>query len=246
MNKRGQVSIFVIVAIVIVGVISLLYVFPQINVFAEEINPTSYMRDCIKPELEDIIDVLSLQGGYYSPTNYHRYNDNKIQYLCYIGEDYKPCIIQQPLLKKKFEDEVIEQITPVANGCIANLKKAYDSRGYIIESVPSEFEFKIGLDGMVFVYSDPIAVKKEGTQTFRNIEIELESKLYDLLIISTSIIQEEASVGDSETLNYMRNYPDLKIVKIRREGTTIYEVSNAITKEKFSFATRSAVLGNII
>ena len=242
MNKRGQVSIFVIVAIVIVGVISLLYVFPQINVFAEEINPTSYIRDCIKPELEDIIDVLSSQGGYYSPTNYHEYNGNKIQYLCYVSENLAPCIIQQPMLKEKFEKEVIEQITPVSERCINDLKETFESRGYQIESIPSEFEFKIDPEKVSFAYASPIKVKKEGTQIFRNINIELDSQLYDLLMISISILQFESIYGKAETLLYMQYYPSLKIVKILREdGVTIYEVSDVVTKEKFSFASRSSV-----
>ena len=53
-------------------------------------------------------------------------------------------------------------------------------------------------------------------------------------------MQFESVLGDSETTLYIQYYPDLKIEKIKRadEGT-IYKLSNVVTGDEFTFASRS-------
>ena len=86
-----------------------------------------------------------------------------------------------------------------------------------------------------------MSITKESTQRFEKFGISIESEIYDLLSIATSIISFESTLGDSETLSYIQYYPDLTIEKIEREGTTIYKLKNVITDEEFVFASRSLV-----
>ena len=68
----------------------------------------------------------------------------------------------------------------------------------------------------------------------------MKSEMYDLLFIATNIVEHESQVGGSATELYLQYYPDLKIEKIKlTDGTTIYQLSNVVTGEQFSFASRS-------
>jgi hypothetical protein len=81
---------------------------------------------------------------------------------------------------------------------------------------------------------------KEETQTFKDFEIDVQSEMYDLLFISHSIVDYEATYGDSETTLYLQYYPDLRIDKTKlSDGSKIYRVSNVVTGEYFVFASRS-------
>ena len=104
--RRGQVTIFVILAIVIIAVVVVIFAFPQVNIFSSSVNPGAYLKSCIEPEINKIKDTLSVQGGYSSPTNYAMYKDLKLQYLCYTSEWYKTCVMQDPLLKQSIEREI--------------------------------------------------------------------------------------------------------------------------------------------
>jgi len=63
-----------------------------------------------------------------------------------------------------------------------------------------------------------------------------------LLLTSVSIVDYEATYGDSETTLYMKYNPELKVDKIKlNEGSKIYRLTNTVTNENFTFASRSLV-----
>ncbi len=241
-NKKGQVTIFVIIAIVIVGVIVLVFVFPKVNVFAGEVNPNSYLSDCIKPSLDEIKETLSNQGGYAEPTNYLMYKGDRIQFLCYTSENYLPCVVQQPLLVRHVEGEVKDYIQPRARQCISDLKTRYERQGYNVQSTPGEVNVSIDSGSITVDFVSPMVVsKQDNAQTFRKFAVALDSEWYDLLSTATSIIQYESTFGDSETSLYISYYPNLKIDKTRRDEGTVYKLSDVVTGDEFSFASRSLV-----
>ena len=243
MEKRGQITIFIIIAIVIIGVIVLFFVLPKVNVFIGDVNPNSYLKDCVEPAVGEIKEVLSKQGGYGAPTNYLTYQDNKIQFLCYTSEDYLPCTVQQPLLIRHIEREIKDYIQPRARQCVQDLKTQYEKNGYRVNAAPGEINVSIAIGSIIVDFVSPMVVSKEdNTQTFRKFAVAINSEWYNLLSTATSIIQYESTLGDSETGLYISYYPNLRIEKTRRDdGTTIYQLSDVTTEDKFNFATRSLV-----
>jgi hypothetical protein len=242
MRNRGQVAIFVILAIVIVGIIVILYLFPGANIFvSQDLNPSSFLRDCIEPSVEEIVPVLALQGGYSQPDHFVTYQGNEIQYLCYTDQNYKPCIVQQPLLKRHFEEEIKNYVEPRARECVNELKDSYERRGFRVTSSPGDINVSFIPGSLVVDFLSPMTISKESSQTFRKFAVSVDSELYDLLLTSTSIIQFESTLGDSETTLYLQYYPDLKIEKIKRDSDTIYIVSDVVSGDSFRFATRSLV-----
>jgi hypothetical protein len=85
LNKRGQITLFVIIAIVIVAAVVLLFSFfgdkiiPGIDKNVEEVNEVkSFMDECLKYSLEEAIDSIMLSGGlsFFDEGNYVYYGGN--------------------------------------------------------------------------------------------------------------------------------------------------------------------------
>jgi len=243
MEKKGQIAIFVVIALVTVAVIIAVFLFPNINVgTSAEVNPNSFLRECIDSEMDGVLEAVSAQGGSIIPDNYIMYQDDKIQYLCYTSEYYKTCVVQQPLLVRHVQNEIKKVIEPSAQQCLRELIDEYESKGYDVQGSAGELNVTI-IPGKINVeFNAPLSVTKEGTQSFRKFGVSMESEIYDLLMTATSIVQFESSLGDSEPLMYIQYYPDLKIEKISRDdGTTIYRLSNVVSGDRFTFASRSLV-----
>jgi hypothetical protein len=243
MTKRGQVTIFVIIAVVIVGAILIYFAFPKTRAIlpgSSPPEPNAYLRDCLSPIVSSSLKTLSSQGGDSKPTNYAQYKGQKIEFLCYTSEDYKPCIVQQPLLVSHIESELKDSIEPTARECMSALKQLYESKGYVITS-SSEIDTHIEPGKISVEYTQPVTISKDTTQTFRKAGYSKASNMYDLLMTATSIIQFESTLGNSETSLYIQYYPDLNIEKMKRESDTIYTLTNVVSKESFRFATRSLI-----
>jgi hypothetical protein len=244
LGKRGQVAIYVIIAIVIVAVILVLVLFPGVRdtIAGGEFSPGSFLEDCVSEDVKSGVALLASQGGYADPEGFILHEGEKIKYLCYNSGNYETCVVQQPMIKNHFEMELGEIVTPRANECARELKEAYESRGYSVSSSSVSSQVSI-IPGKIRVdFLAPMTVTKDSSQTFRDFDVELTSEMYDLLLTSQSIVEFESTYGDSETTLYLQYYPDLKIEKLKvDEGSTIYILGNFNTNEEFRFASRSLV-----
>lgn len=243
MAKRGQTALFIIVAIIIVVGIILIFLFRQeISVIlGGEVAPSDFISSCVNSELRNGVELLSKQGGYSEPEGYRLYMGEKVKYLCYTSQYYLPCYVQQPFIKRHVEQELTTMIQQKTNECVGQLKSEYEKRGYSVTGVSeANVDVQIIPKKIMITVNAPMTVSKETTQTFDKFEVEMPSQLYNLLAIATSITSYEATYGNTETLIFIKYYPNLGIDKTKLEdGTTIYSVSDAVTKEKFTFASRS-------
>ncbi len=244
MEKKGQIAVFVIVAVLILAIIGIFFLAQNFNLDIgqrTEASPSGFLRDCIEPEVRDSVQAISIQGGYIEPDSFVSYENQKIQYLCYTSENYKPCVVQQPLLVDHVKKEIKSRVEPRAKSCVSELKEYYEERGYSVQADAGEINVDL-LPGKIIVdFLSPVTITKEGSQKFNRFSIAIDSEIYNLLSIATSIIQFESSLGDSETLLYMQYYPDLKIEKIRKEDYKVYKLKNVVSGDEFNFAVRSLV-----
>lgn len=242
MEKRGQIAIIVIVALMILAAAVLLFMYRKDIVVpgSDVFSPSSFLRTCIEPTLKENIEMLSKNGGYSQPEGYLTYQGENIKYLCYTNEYYKTCVVQQPMIKEHFEEELNNLVGSKAESCMQNLKNEYESRGYDVSMGSVDSSITINPGNILVSLNTPLSIKKESTQTFSGLDVELDSEMYDLLLLTDSIISYETTFGDSETTLYMRYYPDLKIEKTKlSDGSKVYTLSNVVSKDSFRFATRS-------
>ena len=244
-NKRGQIAIFVIVAIIIVAIILLLIFYPKLPSLTQgaDVSPVPFLKSCIEPDLKTEMSRLSNNGGYANPDAFLQYQGEKIEYLCYTSENYKTCIVQQPLIKEHFERELDSLLKGKVNACLQSLEQEYEKRGYSVTLGNPDSKTSINPGNVLISITSPLTASKAGsTKSFNGFNVEIDSKMYDLLMISVSIIDYESTLGDSETTLYLQYYPDLKIEKTKLdEGSKVYRLTNVVTGESFRFASRSLV-----
>jgi len=245
MGKRGQVTIFIIIGIAIIAIGVLIYAFyPQIQslIKPESKNPAAFLQTCLEDEIEDTVEILSLQGGSINPENYYLYDDNKIEYLCYTNEYYRTCVVQQPMLKSHIESEIENEISPVVDACLEDLRNSYENQGYDVSLTEGNTTVELLPEKIMTTLTHELVLTRGDTERYETFRIVTNSNMYELIGIARSIIDWEATYGDVETTTYMNYYHDLKVEKLNQmDGSTIYILTNRNNGEKFQFASRSVV-----
>ena len=249
-KKRGQVTIFIIVAILVVAVVALLFAFPKLRtaVGIEKLeSPENFIQTCLEDAIKEDVELISLQGGSLEPEHSYLYQDNKLQYLCYSNEYYKPCMVQVPFLRNHIEDEIKKSIEEDVNFCFNSLEQTYDDKGYttnlkkgeiIVELLPQKIITTINSE---FTFS-----KADDTQRRETFRIILNNNLYELTAIAQNILEWETLYGGADPDGYMNTYSNLKVEKYpQTDETTIYILTDKNTEEKFQFASRSLAFAPI-
>lgn len=242
MKKRGQMVIFVIVAIVIVAAILILIFYPRIKLFVNGglSSPQDYLKNCMNSQFKTVEEQLNNQGGYMNPEGFILYNQSKVKFLCYTSEYYKTCVVQTPLLINAYQQELGRALKSKAISCFSDLKNAYESDGYTVSGNFDSVTVQIELNDINLVFNAPLTVTKQSTDEYKTVEVKFNSQMFEIISIAQSIVQFESTYGDSEITTYLQYYPNLQIQKmLLSDGTKIYKVSDVISKEQFVFASRS-------
>lgn len=242
--KKGQVSIFIILGILIVIVLLILFSRDAgfDTIFAKQ-SPYQEIEGCAQTAIQEGLDILMLQGGVIESENYFMYEGKKIDYVCYSENEYENCIMQKPILTNTIRDELVKYSTPKIKSCLNSVKSSLESRGYSVVMRDPEIVIDLVPDNVLVDMNLGLRIEKTGVESFDHIRTGIKSKIYNFALITSSISQWETRYGDSETLNYMLYYPSLKVEKKKQsEGTTIYILTDRDSNEKFYFASRSIAI----
>lgn len=244
-NKKGQVTIFIIVAILIIVIGALIYILSpglRSSLGQDSKNPYDFIKTCLEEDIENNIQLISSQGGYLEPEAYYLYADSKLAYLCYINEYYKPCIMQQPLLNAHMENEIKNSIEGLVDQCFYAMRESFEKKGYDVDLKEGNVEVEILPDNVnINFVGYESAFSKGEVERYDQFKVELlDNNLYELLSIANSILDWEIEAGDVETTAYLYYYPHIKVEKKKQiEGTTVYIVTDRNSQSKFQFVSRS-------
>ena len=237
-SKKSQITIFVIIAILLVAVIVLVFMLTPASNISTPTSPSVRVDECVKPKLKEGLDKIGSQGG-IDPENTYRYEGEEIEYLCFTNEYYKTCTMQRPLLRQYVERELLDYVGPKARDCIEEVKGDLEARGYDV-SGKSEIDLMVNSGSVEVIFSGFSIRKGETGKKYNQFSVRESTDLYRLLMLSTSILNWEARYGDSEITTYMGYYPEVKVQKLKQlEGTKIYRLEDRESGDKFTFATRS-------
>lgn len=243
--KRGQVTIFIIVAIIIVGLVVLAFLFfPQIktSLGLQQQNPIAFIQTCLQPEIKDVVEKVSLRGGSLEPEFYVLYNNEKLEYLCYSSENYRLCTIQQPMLIFHIEEEIKNDIRDDVNDCFTSLQENFHGRGYQVDIKIGNVDVELLPERVVTTMNYSVTLTKTNTESYKSFNVVLNNNLYELASIANSIVRLENEVGNIEPTIYMSIYSYLKVERIYKlDGTKIYILTDKVMGNKFQFASRSLV-----
>lgn len=238
-NNRGQVTVFIIIAILIVAIIlfSFYYIAPNWSTITAQ-KPA--LEKCIEQELTPQIEKLSLTAGIVNPAFTSMYLDENYTFVCYTNEYYKPCIVQTPFLKDNFEKALSISMKPVIQECYNNALDELRSKGNDITSGTIKSTLSINPDGVRIEIEAPTVVSNDGASaSFKKFNVNTYSDIYTIIMIANSILQFESSYGDSDVSSFMFYYPDLTVQKIRRDDSVKLYIITDKKDIKYRFASRS-------
>jgi hypothetical protein len=243
MQKRGQVSVFVIIGVVLIIIVSLLFflrreaglfISPQTFLSEKSVSIQDDLKDCLTQATSKNLDLFLKQGGDFNPTSFKLYESKKVKYFCRNVPGQETCLNVIPTyldlvnnLNKKIEAEV--------NNCVGQ-----DLGGFGYEVTPGTVKTEIisSLDGVAVKASYNVVVKKgENEQKVNDIILPLNVPLQELYAISLDIINSEANRGYFEQLIYMLNNRGEFIVEVDRPfPDKIYKVHEKDSNAQFWFA----------
>jgi hypothetical protein len=251
--KRGQVTIFIILAIVIaVGIIavSMLVVKPKVLISPTE-NPSGYIENCMKDNIELVLPGILVHGGQVKPSNKTDesvlYEDKQVAYLCYAEGKLKICEQNTPLLKKQIEEEIERSTKRKIEECFSNLK--LNLKGYDIKESETNYSVFIDPTSLRAVINKKLIISRgENSQEFSRFVYERSSPVYDFIILTNKILNTEVSCEcgreacRADVLQLSKDNMDFEIKLFVGNGDIeVYEIKDLLSGLEFKFAVRNCI-----
>ncbi|PIN94316.1 hypothetical protein COU61_00440 [Candidatus Pacearchaeota archaeon CG10_big_fil_rev_8_21_14_0_10_35_13] len=250
MSKRGQVTIFIVVGIVIIVVISMFVVFKGKNegisssgVSTE--NPQYFISKCVEEATNEAIEKILPQGGVISTEGRvtKEYLGKKIVYSCYNQGFYEQCTNQNPAMINSVVEEITNYVRPITDNCFVNLKNDYEKKGAIIDVGNSNemiIKTEITKGKITINIKRKITISDKGTTTsYEEYKTSINSPLYELLKTAIIITNQESLFCHAEYLGMMINNPEIIISRTEIGGVEeIYGIKDRSTEEELMIAIK--------
>jgi len=235
-NRRGQLTIFVIIGLlIVVGIaVYLLWISPSIGISR---GGGLYFDRCVSDAITGAATKLEKNVGIPDSSYMYLYNGDRIPYICYTNNFYETCTVQQPFLKQRLEKSISDAVEEEVQNCYQESVSELRDPGFEVST--GEILYKTSLEpGVIKV---PIeAPTTIGSQTVTNLNVEVASPLYEMSMIATSILQQESRFGDANVDDLNFYYPEYAVLKFKRgDGTTIYTIRHKTLGNEMRFASRS-------
>lgn len=247
-GRKGQITIFIIVAVIIIAAIALFFLLrgeSVIEIFKPSMpSPQEDIEKCVKDNVKNAIDIMLGQGGYITPKNFKLYQDKKVQYLCYTNKYYYPCVNQEPLYIERLESEIKSYIQDKVDDCFYSLKQDYESKNYIVSLGASNLQVNLIPKQVEIIIDKKVEVSKnEQIEKFDKFKAKFNNPLYDLAIVAIEAVNQEARFCYFEYIGYMMLYPNVEIEKKAvgeaETSSKIYTIMDRISGKKLYIAIRS-------
>lgn len=248
-NKKAQVTIFIIVAIVLVAIVAVFFVLrgatkPEIERVAEE-NPEAFMQLCLEEDLMNNIRLIREQGGFVDPTDYHMYEDKKVAYLCKTLGYYEPCINQHPMILTEINREIEKAIEEDVESCLNEMETSFEEKGMEVElNGPTGVRAELAPRNIFLdVTKDVSITANEQTSQYKKFDLGMKSPLYELVHIAARIVNNEAKYCYFERQGYMNLHPEYEIfLHGMSDGTKIYSIKDINSQEQMNIAIKGCLL----
>ena len=248
MNKRGQVTIFIIVAILIVILVIMFFfirkqVKPEIGQKTQG-DPQSFLESCLENKVQDKIKLISSQGGYVENSLSKSVDGVNISYLCYTQNNYIPCTNQEPVLIDHLKKELKKATQNDIEKCFSSLRQSFEDKSYQVTLGNLDFNFDLQSKKVILNIKRDLQLSKNNENSqYDHFDIIFSNRLYDLAVVVQEITSQEARFCHFDTSGYMTFYPQYNIEEFTLgDSTKIYSVKDKKTNEQFVFLIRSCVI----
>ena len=248
MNLRGQIAIFIVVAVVIVGFIVLLFAISNKTIelpFLNEFNPDSFLSECVRKSVKEKSDLMITRGGFVNPSNFKLYKDVKASYLCEEINYYEPCVNQYPLYLTMIKEELKNNIEDDIKNCFVSLEEELISRNYDVAGGDiNEIDVQFKPNAIeVVVYRDFSFSKNEVSRDFDSVKVSLESPLYGLANVALAIVESEAKSCEFDYVEFADLHREYYIKRwSTADSTKIYTIHDKKFEHEMNIAIRGCAI----
>ena len=250
MNKKAQVTIFIIAAIVVIAVIALIFLLriERIPFVPEklETNPRAFISSCIEEHVKGNLSLMLSQGGFVDPQNYHMFEDSKVAYLCYNSGNFYPCVNQHPMFLTEISQELENVTRPLVEECFNEFKESLEEKGGYEIELGESMEVNVSISPktiIVNIMRDLTITRAEEKESYEKMSLSYSSSLYELVGIANQIANEEAKFCSFDVLGYMNLYSNYLILRKKMsDSTKIYSIKDKQTQEQLNIGIRGCVL----
>ncbi len=230
-NKRGQVAIWAIVGVVLIGSIIIFFLLgktPISSKLAKEFEPKAYLDNCVKESVEEVSSVMLLRGGFINNPHNIMFNNINVSYICYNKGNYVPCINQHPMLLNEMSSEIENYLSPRINECIKSLKDEAVRKGGSIEANNLGVEVSLGHERIFVKLIGRMIIAFEGSvYGFEHFDVEVLNPLYNLGFVAMEIASQEAKYCYFSYDGYMILYPRFDIRKhVLSDSNKVYSIKD--------------------
>ena len=262
MHKRGQVTVFVILGILIVVILAVVFYLygerlkiqtkEEVKFDASNVEVFNlYAQDCIDKHGIDGINLVGKQGGEINPGFYQNWNCiapgncDKVSYACFTTE-YSSCYNKKPFFKEFVEEELTNYLRTNVKSCIdKGLNEIRDVSGYTVNA--EQFKLNVSvLDYNTIVNVDyPITITK-GDSVLKQDKFSqtFNAPLGRLIKVAQDIVNMEInspqSYADIDNYVLLQN-GDIALERQTYANTEIYIANARDNLYKFQFAVQHYV-----
>lgn len=243
-NKRAQISIFVVLAIVIVASILIFSFFIQKRITTVNLNnPIGYIQKCAKDSATSAASILEENGGFiFNKSLSKMYRGQNYTYLCYYSGNYKTCVNQKPNLIADMEKDMTKYVSYDVENCFSSYKSEMQKRGYSVDYSGMNLSAELASGKIIIKITRKLTLAKESASEFVKFDTIIPSPLYSLALISEEILRQEAEFCNFNSDGYMLIYPDININKIEYDNSVLYKITDRKTQDSFLFAVKSCTM----
>jgi hypothetical protein len=221
MSRKGQISLFIIIGIVILAGVILFFAFrptqvEEVQVYdIDGIEP--FVESCLRSSVEDAISLISLQGGVLVPQDFLQTEYATIDYV--VKEDTKSLV---PITS--IESDISRYVNDAVRECTNNFT-VFTERSIAVEEGDVTATSVVSENGVSVAINYPLRVQVGSTtKNYEQFKVDVTSNLkkaYDIVNeISDKTIEEPEYVD----LTYLSELGDIEILP-ETDNEIVYSVN---------------------
>ncbi|MBU0930084.1 MAG: hypothetical protein KJ623_03345 [Nanoarchaeota archaeon] len=248
MKKRGQVTTFMIVGLVLLIIVLLLFAVKRTGI---GVKTSDYLQSnlddikvqinkCVDQEAVQALNLIGKQGGYLNPSNYRLYKGYEVSYLCFNIPNADNCM-NSIVSTKDIEEQLNNYLKANVPSC-ANINGLANSLFFPgMEVGELNIKTTIQKDSVLFDIDYPITLKKgDATAKLTPYKEAVSAPLGLLLDTTYDIINQEAANGVFFEVQYMlANRGNVEIYKDQPYPDKVYVLNERDSDYVFQFAIES-------
>jgi hypothetical protein len=235
LNRRGQLTLFIIFGILIViGIIALFLLLPTPDfLIGSTKDPLQEIRPCIAESLKKVLPEFFEKGFYFNPSDTLMYNGTIVAYHCNTDSKRTICTRNTAQSKSRIEEKLRNKISNDVEKCFNDFKSA--NKGFDVEMGATDLSIEV-LPGKILIRTRKtvtLSRTNEDPMSYNNFDVSINSPLWDFIRLSNEIINQEVSCDcprdscTADTIGLMRGNKDYKITYyMGGEGDRVYTIED--------------------